>query len=160
LAPVMSFWIASPSMDPEIFFLSVATIGWQLAVWRLVGTLMLSLAAGFLTHYIGKVHLQGDKVLRIDETTSAVSIWVRIRNGWNQLLERIKISYKSAVGVVASPSIHMATCCVAEMPSGAQAGLASAPYGGRTMVKGKRAQGNQHLLVSAWSMKHGGRRRW
>jgi uncharacterized membrane protein YraQ (UPF0718 family) len=23
LAPVMSFWIASPSMDPEIFFLSV-----------------------------------------------------------------------------------------------------------------------------------------
>ncbi len=35
LAPVMSFWIASPSMDPEVFFLSVATIGWELAVWRL-----------------------------------------------------------------------------------------------------------------------------
>ena len=34
LAPVMSFWIASPSMDPETFFLSVATIGWKLAVWR------------------------------------------------------------------------------------------------------------------------------
>ena len=29
LAPVMSFWIASPSMDPEIFFLSTATIGWN-----------------------------------------------------------------------------------------------------------------------------------
>jgi uncharacterized membrane protein YraQ (UPF0718 family) len=27
LAPVMSFWIASPSMDPEIFFLSVGLIG-------------------------------------------------------------------------------------------------------------------------------------
>jgi hypothetical protein len=27
-APVMSFWIASPSMDPEIFFLSTASIGW------------------------------------------------------------------------------------------------------------------------------------
>ena len=35
LAPVMSFWIASPSMDPEIFFLSVGMIGWDLAVWRL-----------------------------------------------------------------------------------------------------------------------------
>jgi uncharacterized membrane protein YraQ (UPF0718 family) len=29
LAPVMSFWIASPSMDPEIFFLSVGTLGWN-----------------------------------------------------------------------------------------------------------------------------------
>jgi uncharacterized membrane protein YraQ (UPF0718 family) len=33
LAPVMSFWIASPSMDPEIFFLSVGMIGWELAVY-------------------------------------------------------------------------------------------------------------------------------
>jgi len=32
LAPVMSFWIASPSMDPEVFFLSTASIGWNLSV--------------------------------------------------------------------------------------------------------------------------------
>jgi len=51
LAPVMSFWIASPSMDPEIFFLSVATLGWELALWRLLATLLLSLGAGFLTHF-------------------------------------------------------------------------------------------------------------
>jgi len=50
LPPVMAFWIASPSMDPEIFFLSVGTIGWDLAVWRLAGTLVLSLSAGFITH--------------------------------------------------------------------------------------------------------------
>jgi uncharacterized membrane protein YraQ (UPF0718 family) len=50
LAPVMSFWVASPSMDPEIFFLSVATLGWELALWRLLATLAVSLAAGFITH--------------------------------------------------------------------------------------------------------------
>jgi len=50
LPPVMAFWIASPSMDPEIFFLSVGTIGWNLAIWRLVGTLVMSLSAGFITH--------------------------------------------------------------------------------------------------------------
>lgn len=50
LGPVMSFWIASPSMDPEIFFLSVATLGWELASWRLVATLLLSLSAGLITH--------------------------------------------------------------------------------------------------------------
>jgi len=33
LAPVMSFWIASPSMVPEIFFLSTASIGCELSVW-------------------------------------------------------------------------------------------------------------------------------
>ncbi|MBI4926094.1 MAG: permease [Bdellovibrio sp.] len=43
LAPVMSFWIASPSMDPEMFFLSVAMLGWNLALWRLVSTFLLCL---------------------------------------------------------------------------------------------------------------------
>jgi uncharacterized membrane protein YraQ (UPF0718 family) len=52
LAPVMSFWIASPSMDPEAFFLSVATIGWELAIWRLAATLVLSLSAGLVTHFV------------------------------------------------------------------------------------------------------------
>lgn len=51
IAPVMSFWLASPSMDPEIFFLSVSTIGWQLTLWRLGTTFTLSLTAGYVTHY-------------------------------------------------------------------------------------------------------------
>ncbi len=55
LPPVMAFWIASPSMDPEIFFLSVGTIGWDLAIWRLLGTLVMSLSAGFITHALMQV---------------------------------------------------------------------------------------------------------
>jgi len=49
LAPIMSFWIASPTMDPEIFSLSVGILGWPLALMRLVATLTLSLAAGYIT---------------------------------------------------------------------------------------------------------------
>jgi hypothetical protein len=49
LAPIMAFWIASPTMDPEIFALSVGILGWPMAVVRLGATLALSLAAGFLT---------------------------------------------------------------------------------------------------------------
>jgi uncharacterized membrane protein YraQ (UPF0718 family) len=64
LAPVMSFWIASPSMDPEIFFLSVGTIGWNLAVWRLAGTLILSLSAGFITHFAMQKQWIGTNILR------------------------------------------------------------------------------------------------
>jgi uncharacterized protein len=49
LAPVMAFWIASPTMDPEIFVLSVGILGWPLALARLGSTLLLSLGAGYLT---------------------------------------------------------------------------------------------------------------
>jgi len=54
LAPVFAFWVASPSMDPEIFFLSVSVLGWKLAVWRLASTFLLSLVAGVITHFLVK----------------------------------------------------------------------------------------------------------
>jgi hypothetical protein len=49
LAPVMSFWLASPSMDPEILFMSAGLVGWDLALWRLGATLVMSFGAGLLT---------------------------------------------------------------------------------------------------------------
>lgn len=63
LGPVMSFWIASPSMDPEIFFLSTATIGWKLSVWRLAATFVISLLSGYLTQMAFQHGLLGDKIL-------------------------------------------------------------------------------------------------
>jgi uncharacterized membrane protein YraQ (UPF0718 family) len=85
LAPVMSFWLASPSMDPEIFFLSVATIGWELAVWRLVTTFILSLSAGFITHFIVQRGWLGWQFLRKQPVTSAQSTWTILKNGWQKL---------------------------------------------------------------------------
>lgn len=48
IAPVMSFWLASPSMDPEIFFLSVGSLGWTLAITRIVATFFMSIAGGVI----------------------------------------------------------------------------------------------------------------
>jgi uncharacterized membrane protein YraQ (UPF0718 family) len=64
LAPVMSFWIASPTMDPEKFALTVSLMGWPLAVARLAATLVLSLGAGYLTLVLTRGGLLGDDVLR------------------------------------------------------------------------------------------------
>jgi uncharacterized protein len=64
LGPVMSFWLASPSMDPEIFMLSAATVGWKLSVWRLVATFVISLSAGMITHIAQKKGYLGTSVLR------------------------------------------------------------------------------------------------
>ena len=66
LAPVMSFWIASPSMDPEIFFLSTAAIGWELSLWRLIATFMISLFAGYITHICVAKGWLGENILRND----------------------------------------------------------------------------------------------
>jgi uncharacterized protein len=48
LSAVMSFWIASPSMDPEIYALSAAQLGFPVATARLVGALILSFGAGLI----------------------------------------------------------------------------------------------------------------
>ena len=64
LAPVMVFWLASPSMDPELFFLSASMIGWNLAVWRLLTTMFLSLGAGFIIHLLVKKEWLGEDIVR------------------------------------------------------------------------------------------------
>ena len=67
LAPVMSFWLASPSMDPEVFFLSVSQLGLDLAVWRLTGTFIMSLAGGYITHFLIKAKWIKDDIMKLQK---------------------------------------------------------------------------------------------
>jgi len=69
LAPVMAFWIGSPTMDPEIFFLSVSMLGWPVAIARLASTVLLSLAAGFVTLALERRGVLGEDILRIGGPT-------------------------------------------------------------------------------------------
>ncbi len=79
LAPVMSFWLASPSMDPEMFFLSGATLGWELAVWRLASTFLLSLSAGFITHYLWEKGWLGETYVKIGAPANSSGIIKRFK---------------------------------------------------------------------------------
>ncbi len=92
LAPVMSFWIASPSMDPEIFFLSVGMIGWELALWRLVATLLLSFGAGLLTHVAMENGWLGQSILRSRNSASVQSSFKLLKKGWQQMKVRFNRS--------------------------------------------------------------------
>jgi len=47
LAPVMAFWIASPIMDPEMFILTAAGIGFNFAVAKTLAAMTMGLMAGF-----------------------------------------------------------------------------------------------------------------
>lgn len=79
LAPVMSFWIASPTMDPEIFFMSAAIVGWPLAVARLAATLLISLGAGFVTYALVKRGWIGQAILREGLTCCGARVSLRAR---------------------------------------------------------------------------------
>lgn len=50
LSVVMSFWIASPAMEPEIFGLTAKAFGWQVAVARLIGAVALGLGSAAVAH--------------------------------------------------------------------------------------------------------------
>lgn len=74
LAAVMAFWISSPTMDLEIFAISVNILGWPLAIARLVATLALSIAAGFLTYGLTRWgFMRGQTILRKLPVTSTAS---------------------------------------------------------------------------------------
>jgi uncharacterized membrane protein YraQ (UPF0718 family) len=70
LAPVMSFWLASPSMDPEILFLSAGIVGWDLALWRLGATLVMSFGAGLLTMLLERSAFLAEGILRESTATT------------------------------------------------------------------------------------------
>jgi uncharacterized membrane protein YraQ (UPF0718 family) len=90
LAPVMSFWIASPSMDPEIFFLSVGMIGWTLAFWRLAATLCLSFLAGLITQVLMDRGWLGGNILRSRQFNPSQSPMGLIKNGWRKSKNRMR----------------------------------------------------------------------
>src|SRR4051794_37455780 len=106
LSVVMAFWVASPSMDPEIYALSVSQLGFPIATARLVGALVLSFGAGLV-------------VLALE------------RRGWFSLPLRGNVDAAPIPSCSAAPAPEP-TCSVA-VPAQAQApvaaGLSSASSG-------------------------------
>jgi len=93
LPPVMAFWVASPSMDPEIFFLSVGTIGWDLGVWRLAGTLAMSLSAGFITYALMQTGWIGPNVLKHKAASGAPGATLKIKEVGLAFINRLKSNF-------------------------------------------------------------------
>ncbi len=119
IAPVMSFWIASPSMDPEIFFLSVATIGWKMSIWRLASTFLISLSSGYITHFAILKGFLGKEVLRNEETSMIKLPWKQLRlliiNGLKKVLIFGKLSANVSVQLISVNNLKQSQnmdCCV------------------------------------------------
>ena len=86
-------------MDPEIFFMSAAFLGWDLAVARLAATLTLSLAGGFATLWLVRRGWIGADFLRAGaaSSTGSVRTWARLR----ALVGRLRSGPEPRVGFAA-----------------------------------------------------------
>jgi uncharacterized membrane protein YraQ (UPF0718 family) len=93
LAPVMSFWLASPSMDPEMFFLSVSMLGWNMAVWRLLATFAMSIAGGLITHGLTASGWIGSDILRSRPAATIPNVFQLLKTGWSKLQSVFAPSY-------------------------------------------------------------------
>ncbi|HIF69871.1 MAG TPA: permease [Deltaproteobacteria bacterium] len=52
LAPVMAFWLASPLMDPSMFFLTAGTLGMEFALFKTFSAVSIGLIGGFGTYML------------------------------------------------------------------------------------------------------------
>lgn len=106
LAPVFAFWVASPSMDPEIFFLSVSVLGWKLAIWRLASTFCISLLAGVVTHLLVK--------------SGYITTYLRVKTkqansfSWSEIYRKAQMAFQGQNKHIMSPV--GVSCCVSEVP--------------------------------------------
>lgn len=121
LPPVMSFWIASPSMDPEMFFLSVATLGWPLAIARLVATCAISLAAGFVTLWLTRTGWLGRTILRRRPDPDAQPLVKRLKHAAVKLAGAIRRLSPvpqplccTTAGTMAAPAAGACGCSAAD----------------------------------------------
>jgi len=110
LAPVMSFWLASPSMDPEIFFLTVSSLGWELAVWRLASTLILSLSSGFITHILAQRGWLGKDILKNVRSTQVKTLSQTFKEGLQTINRRLKPRTPNFGLVKPALSLEAAAC--------------------------------------------------
>lgn len=47
IAPVMAFWLASPVTSPEMFLITVGTLGWEIAIGKTVIALVIGVGGGY-----------------------------------------------------------------------------------------------------------------
>jgi uncharacterized membrane protein YraQ (UPF0718 family) len=63
LAPVMAFWLASPLMDPQMFFLMIPVFGLPFTLAKLLAAFGIGAAAGIATHIFARQQLFANPML-------------------------------------------------------------------------------------------------
>ncbi len=66
-------------------------LGWNLAVWRLVSTFLLSLSAGYITHFLFRNGWLGNDYVRIKKSYKMSNLWTKASGYFKRI--KTKINY-------------------------------------------------------------------
>lgn len=142
IAPVMSFWLASPSMDPEIFFLSVGSLGWSLAVARIVATFLMSIAGGVITHLLlRKMNAKEFLLVNRKKKLRAAAGGA----GGNAVMIEAMDANSEACGCGGAETVEIESCGCGETEVEHSEGC-----GDSCGTKNKEVSRGRHLLISAF----------
>jgi len=98
-------------MDPEIFFLSVPLLGWELALGRLIATFILSLSAGLITHFVMLRGWLGQDIIRARQPASTRNTWSLVKDGWQRIRSSLAVSSRLAFAAGQPVPVTEAGCC-------------------------------------------------
>jgi len=132
-------------MDVEVFFLSVSTLGWELAIWRLASTFFLSLAAGAITHVVVRRGWIGPEVIRSDPR--ATGAWtIRPIRALTTAIRHAGRSVSTALRRQTAPAV----CCAAGATSVAVAPPSpkTVPQSGEATCSGTKDAGGENTMLS------------
>jgi uncharacterized membrane protein YraQ (UPF0718 family) len=88
LAPVMAFWLASPLMDPQIFFLMLPVFGLAFTLTKLLSAIFIGASAGLILHGFNSHRLLQDPLLIKSVGCGSASC------GANKSLEQTSITWQ------------------------------------------------------------------
>jgi hypothetical protein len=120
-------------------------LGWELALWRLAGTLVLSLGAGLLTYFLMQQGWLGADILRQKRPLSVRSRRQLMQDGW-QWLRQQTLRQQTALAFNVTTAVP-ATLSLASIPVTAVA--APAQSGGS--CSWERPSFRQRLIKETWA---------
>ncbi len=86
LAPVVTFMVSSPLINPGLFLLTTGALGLEMAVMRVVSAFVLGISAGLITHYWMRNLTTAVKNL----PSGDASTLIKKRTFWNEALAYTK----------------------------------------------------------------------
>jgi hypothetical protein len=123
-------------------------LGWELALWRLVGTLVLSLSAGLLTHFLMQQGWLGTDILRQKRPLPVRSRRQLVQDGWQWLRQQMALAFNTTTAVPAT--LSLASIPVTAVAAPTQSGSCGGESGGSSCSL-ERPSFRQRLIQETWA---------
>jgi uncharacterized membrane protein YraQ (UPF0718 family) len=73
---VIAFLVSSPLINPNLFFITAGSLGYEMAILRVIGSLLLGMAAGYITQLLISLRWLRHSHLTLRPDTDVAAMWM------------------------------------------------------------------------------------